>query len=366
MHRIFLGLVAPYNEQCPALCGTDVTIIGLSDSYTEDGWYLQVNDSNIVYMESGAITETVPCESGMADLAIVSGAVVGTPYVWHNGSWNPLITVELKTQNIGVDFTLITQTEDYFANELTGVCQISTDGGTTWTDVGTITNAELQIGTEVIFNTTETNYIYRVIVTDTVTGCQFYNPSPPGSNAPVTYFILDDEFLNQFIDWTFDGTDLLDWRNTVLPTLPNFLFDASVAESGDSLYVSFFGVNHPDIVVVDSLSNPVTLNWQTVTTTVPCLTTTFTVVDPTDTIIQYLMIGNYVLPSSSLPVTDPQCAVKIQNIFVGNSFGTTTTVNISVVGNDVTLTVQGSNGLITGIRWVDSLLNTGDETFTTC
>ena len=78
------------------------------------------------------------------------------------------------------------------------------------------------------------------------------------------------------------------------------------------------------------------------------------------------MIGNYVLPSSSLPVTDPKCAVEIQDIFVGNGFGTNSTVNITVNGNDITLKVHGSNGLITGIRWMDSLFNTGDETFTTC
>jgi hypothetical protein len=351
---------------CPTLCGTDVNIINTSDQYTVDGWYMQVDASNLVYMEADTIIETVPCESGLADFKITSGAVTFAPAVWHNGQWDGAIAVELIGQDLGNNFTLTTTIEDYFTNPCTGSVQISTNGGSTWTEVGTLTNSQLVDGEQAIFDTTETDFIYRVIVTDTVTGCQFYNPAPDGSSAPVTYFILNDEFLSQFSGWTFDGTDLLDFRTNILPTLTNFLFDASVDEAGDSLYVAFSGVNAPTVTVVDAIAEPVTLDWITLTTKIPCLSATFTVIDPTDTAIQYLMIGSYIITASALSVTNPLCATEIQSAMRLNGFGSLSTVEINVAGSDVTIIFRDTNGLVTGIRWLDSAMNTGDETLSPC
>jgi len=173
-----LGIIPVDSNNCPSICSAASEIIGISDSYTVDGWYLQVDASNLVYMESNVITQTVECPDGIADFSITVGTSTAAPTVWYNDSWQPLIIVDLKTQNVGVDFSMTTQIKDWFTNECTGLAQISTDGGTTWVDVGTMTNSELTGGLEVVFNTTETDYIVRVIVTDTVTGCSYYNPSP--------------------------------------------------------------------------------------------------------------------------------------------------------------------------------------------
>ena len=351
---------------CPQICGTDVAILGLSDGFTVDGWYLQVDASNLVYMESDVITETVACESGLANYILVSGSVITAPHIWQDGSWQRAMYVELISQNVGVDFTLSVLIEDYFANPVTGVAQISEDGGVTYTPVGTLTDTDLTTGAEVTFLTTATSYIYQVVVTDTVTGCQFFNPAPDNLNPPVTYFILSDQFLSQFTGWTFNGTDLLDFRDNILPTLPNFLYDSSIDTAGDTLYVAFSGVNAPTITVVDAVADPVTLDWVTLIAKIPCLSATFTVIDPTDTTIQYLMIGSYVVAASALPVTNPLCATEIQSLMVGNGFGSLTTVEINVAGNDVTITFRNSNGLVTGIRWLDSAMNTGDETLSPC
>ena len=350
MHRVFLGLVAPYNDSCPQICGTDIDIIGISDNFTDDGWYLQVDASNLVYMESDVITETVACESGLANYILVSGSVITAPHIWQDGSWQRAMYVELISQNVGVDFTLSVLIEDYFANPVTGVAQISEDGGVTYTPVGTLTDTDLTTGAEVTFLTTATSYIYQVVVTDTVTGCQFFNPAPDGSSVPVTYFILDDQFLAQFTGWTFDGTDFLDFRDNILPNLPNYLFASSADEAGDSIYVAFSGVTHPNIVVVDAIANPVTLDWTTLIAKIPCLSATFTVIDPTDTTIQYLMIGSYVVAASALPVTNPLCATEIQSAMRGNGFGALTNVEINIAG----------------IRWLDSAMNTGAETLSPC
>ena len=51
---------------CPEICGTDIDIIGVSNAFTVDGWYLENGASNIVYMEANVITQKVPCPWGLA------------------------------------------------------------------------------------------------------------------------------------------------------------------------------------------------------------------------------------------------------------------------------------------------------------
>jgi hypothetical protein len=148
--------------------------------------------------------------------------------------------------------------------------------------------------------------------------------------------------------------------------MPHFLHDASADEAGDSIYVAFSGSSIPDITVIDALSNPVVLDWQVLNNEVPCISATFTVVDPSDTIIEYLLINNYIITASAVTVTNPLCATEIQNVMVGNGFGPSTTVEINVAGNDVTIIFRNSNGLINGVRWLDSAMNTGDETLIPC
>lgn len=191
---VLLGILPdPNASTCPTLCGAGFNILEISDNYTVDGYYLQVDASNIVYMESGIITETIPCESGFADFHQSSGNTVAAVAVWHNNTWDVLITVTLASQDFGIDFQLETIIGDWFTNPCTGVCQISEDGGVTWTQVGTMTNAELIAGSAVTFPTTAENYIYRTIITDTVTGCSYYNPSPDIGTAAycIDYVVID-------------------------------------------------------------------------------------------------------------------------------------------------------------------------------
>ena len=366
MHRVFLGLVAPYNDSCPVICGSDLFIIGISNNYTVDGWYLEQEASNIVYMESGAIIETVPCDTGLANYGHANGRSYEYPHYFNGGQWVYLINVTQELVS-GTEYNLTVELDTtYNWGVASGVLQYSIDNGATYIDIGTFEYSPSSLPPYLFtFDEGTNDFILRAIVT-LENGCQFFNPAPDGSNAPVTYFILDDQFLSQFTGWTFDGTDLLDFRDNILPTLPNFLYDSSIDTAGDSLYVAFSGVTHPDIIVVDSATDPVVLDWVTLIAKIPCLSATFTVVDPTDTTIQYLMIGSKVITASALPVTNPLCATEIQSLMVGNGFGSLTTVEINVAGNDVTITFRNSNGLVTGIRWLDSAMNTGDETLSPC
>jgi len=363
---------------CPAICGTDIDIVGIyQGDPVADGWYLRqgagasAEVAEIVYIESDTITESRVCDSRIADYGHPNGINGGyeAPHYYNSGGdWLPMLEVGLKDLGSN-DYEFTIWGADPFPYDIAGstiLVQYSTDGGTTWIDGGTADGTSLG-GTfiPVTFNTGTNTFIYRTIVT-LANGCQFYNPAPDGSNAPVTYFILDDQFLSQFIGWTFNGTDLLDFRNNVLPTLPNFLLDSSADGAGDSLYVAFSGVNHPNIVVVDAVSDPITLDWTTLIAKIPCLSATFTVNDPSDTTLQTLNIGSYIIAATAIAFTDPSFVSVIQAQMRGNGFGSLTTVEINIVGNDVTITFRNSNGLVTGISWVDSAMNTGDETLTTC
>ena len=86
---------------CPTICGTDIEIVGISDNYTVDGWYLESGASNLVYMESGVITQTVACPSGLANYGHGGGVNDGyeSPHYFNSGdaTWNPLIESVLKT-----------------------------------------------------------------------------------------------------------------------------------------------------------------------------------------------------------------------------------------------------------------------------
>ena len=368
--RVLLGLLPdPNADSCPTICGTDIEIVGISDNYTVDGWYLEFGASNLVYMESGVITQTVACPSGMANYGHPNGPNNGyeAPHLFsQGGEWFPMLEVDTKDNGgFNYDFTIYGADEYDYAGATT-VVLYSTDGGATYVEGGT-GGAPDDSGLVINVDTGTDSFIYQVVVT-LANGCKLYNPAPPNLGSPVVYFILDDPFLGNFSGWTFNGTDLLDFRENILPNLPNWMYDASVVESGDSLYVVFSGVSIPNITVVDALSNPVDLDWVVLNSVIPCQTVTFTVVNPSDTYIQYLLIGSYVDPASlSLATfTDPDFISDFEAKLRADGYGSLATASISINGNDVTIGLANANGLTTGFRWLDSAMNTGDVTLTNC
>jgi hypothetical protein len=326
-----LGIIPVDSTNCPSICSAASEIIGVSDSYTVDGWYLQIDASNLVYMEADTIIETVPCESGLADFKITSGAVTIAPAVWHNDSWQPLIIVDLKTQNVGVDFSMTTQIGGWFTNECTGLAQISTDGGATWVDVGTMTNSELTGGLEVVFNTTETDYIVRVIVTDTVTGCSYYNPSPDtGIPAYGIYYALIDPSVDPlftllgsingvtplddpFNDWVDILITMADPYQTVAGRLGGIGVDFSQQDGGGGFESPFYlqiispivSVPTELAVVLDSSGTPFDTSPQGVATVVKNYVATYTFADPDVTFFEGFVIFGANVRYNQLGITNP-------------------------------------------------------------
>lgn len=194
MHRVFLGLVAPYNEQCPSLCGSDLFIVGISNSYTVDGWYLEFGFMNLVYMESGNITETVPCESGLADYGHpngINGGYEAPHYFTQGGEWLPLLEVKIRDNGgFNYDFTVF-GSDEYDWNGSTTLIQYSTDGGTVWIDGGS-DGPPQDDGTTINVTTGTSSFIYRTIVT-LANGCQFFNPAPTQSSSSycIDYAVID-------------------------------------------------------------------------------------------------------------------------------------------------------------------------------
>jgi len=337
-----LGIIPVDSNNCPTLCGTGFHILEISDNYTVDGYYLQVDASNIVYMESGIITETIPCESGFADFHQSSGNTVAAGAVWHNDSWQPLIIVDLKTQNVGVDFSMTTQIEDWFTNECTGLAQISTDGGATWVDVGTMTNSELTGGLEVVFNTTETDYIVRVIVTDTVTGCSYYNPSPDtGIPAYGIYYALIDPSVDPlftllgsingvtplddpFNDWVDILIKMADPYQTVAGRLGGIGVDFSQQDGGGGFESKFYlqiispigSVPTELAVVLDSLGTPFDTSPQGVATVVKNYVATYTFADPDVTVVEGFVIFGATVRYNQLGITNPSVQQEVELVMI--------------------------------------------------
>lgn len=130
--RVLLGLLPdPNADSCPSLCGTDVEIIGISNAYTVDGWYLQFDDSNLVYMESGVITDTVSCASGFAQLVFETDVgVYQLLGVFSAGVWTFMAAGSVTETGLDHDFSVIIANTDSLNNQL----QVTYDG-TTWTTV---------------------------------------------------------------------------------------------------------------------------------------------------------------------------------------------------------------------------------------
>lgn len=160
---------------CPTMCGTDVNIIGISDSFTVDGWYLQVDASNLVYMESGVVTQTVPCSSGIADYGHTDGVSGGfeNPH-YFSGVWESLLEVVIKDPvGTAYDFFLY-GLDSYPWGAATSEVQVSTDNGATW-NTAISGGAPSSAGITGTYDTGTINFVYRAVVT-LEDGCVFTDP----------------------------------------------------------------------------------------------------------------------------------------------------------------------------------------------
>jgi hypothetical protein len=157
---------------CPTLCGTDVNIINTSDQYTVDGWYAQVDASNLVYMEGGVITDTVPCASGIAAYAVQANE--DTAFIlWFNGSsWEGMATVHFEYSGSGLDFNYEVLLNPNTSTLLNTLVQITYDG-TTFITASTFDN-ETGNGT---ISASSNIFKYRIV--NTWDDCPYYMENCP-------------------------------------------------------------------------------------------------------------------------------------------------------------------------------------------
>ena len=214
--RVLLGLLPdPNADSCPAICSAETPIVGVSSAYTVDGWYLEESLSNLVYMVSGSITQTVPCSSGLADYGHDNGNQFNGyeyPHIYDtlNNYWIPLMEVKV-TLSSGTEFRCEVHVSwGFLDNSSTGVFQTSIDNGSTWQDTISFNiNAGVP---DVTFDIGTTNFIYRTVVTDFVTECEFFNPSEIGWAA------ICPTIDPSVYDYAIGSAEIVDGNWTIYPS----------------------------------------------------------------------------------------------------------------------------------------------------
>lgn len=166
-----LGIIPVDSNNCPSICSAASEIIGISDSYTVDGWYAQVDASNLVYMEGGVITDTVPCESGIAAYAVQVDE--GTDFIlWFNGtSWEGMATVHFEW-NAELVFDYAIMLNPNTTSALNTLLQITYNG----TNFTTITSFNSDTSSDQL---TTTSNIFKYRVVNTWNDCPYYFESCP-------------------------------------------------------------------------------------------------------------------------------------------------------------------------------------------
>ena len=154
--RVLLGLLPdPNADSCPTICGTDIEIVGISDDYTVDGWYLQWDESNLVYMESGVITDTIACDSGYAQLVFEPS--IGTYQllgVFSAGAWTFMGSANVSETDLDHDFDIQINVTDALNTQL----QVTYDG-TTWTTVYSADSGTI----DTTYSASSHNFRWRVL-----------------------------------------------------------------------------------------------------------------------------------------------------------------------------------------------------------
>ena len=154
--RVLLGLLPdPNADSCPTICGTDIEIIGISNDYTVDGWYLQFDASNLVYMESNVITDTVACSSGFAQLVF---ELVASNYdligVFSSATWNYMGNASVSESGLDHTFNINLNYTDSLNNQL----QVTYDG-ITWEAVYSTDGSSINY----VYTASSHNFRWRVL-----------------------------------------------------------------------------------------------------------------------------------------------------------------------------------------------------------
>ena len=334
--RVILGLVAPYNEQCPAICGTDIDIIGLSNSFTVDGWYLEYDAPNIVYMESGIITETVECPSRLADYGHPNGINSGyeAPHVFADDFWTPVSEVTLiNTGGTSNEIRVYVNSNYTVGSSL--LVEYSLDGGATWLELGSST--EFNDPTQFPFDLGTNIFIYRTILT-LADGCQYYNPAPDtGSPSYAIYYATID--MSADVLFTLLGTingitpldpipqaqvdillTMVDPYQTVAGRIGGIGVDFSQLDGGGGWEVPFYlqiispigSVPTELAVILDSSGTPVDTSVQGTATVIKNYVATYTFVEPEVTFVEGFEIFGATVRYNQIGITNPDVQQEVE------------------------------------------------------
>lgn len=226
MHRVFLGLVAPYNDSCPTVCESPSgEILGDSSAFTVDGYYVEDGQSNIVYMESGVITETFPCASGIVDYHIESGTRFYYGYVFISGSgWETRGYID-QTENLDfINFECSLSINGNSSDNIDNKYQISYDGST-WEDILVFS------GDTAAPNFAASSPVFVSRVFFTWNGCPYYMEHPDG----LCPLIAEDTW--QFSVPSYVGDPVVIYPLAIIPA--GFTVDIEGTTDGGTTWTAF-------------------------------------------------------------------------------------------------------------------------------
>lgn len=172
-----IGSGAP-EPGCPALCGSDLSLVGISDNYTVDGWYVAVDGQELIYLESGIKTDETTCTSGFAALYWPvdneNPNLYQGPYAYISGEWIPMMRYNFDASS-SPEVAVQLVADEYFDTETTtAAVEIKNTIGGDWSDVSGISLAG-----DPVSISSENCFMVRIKVTD-VNGCIFYGYGPNG------------------------------------------------------------------------------------------------------------------------------------------------------------------------------------------
>ena len=205
---------------CPTICGTDIEIIGISNDYTVDGWYLEFGASNLVYMESNVITDTVACSSGFAQLVF---ELVASNYdligVFSSATWNYMGNASVSESGLDHTFNINLNYTDSLNNQL----QVTYDG-ITWEAVYSTDGSSINY----VYTASSHNFRWRVL--NYFEECPYYL----GTTEGVCPIVKAD-------DWAYSIPSSVDnggsWEIYPLATIPSgFTVNVELSTDGGTTW----------------------------------------------------------------------------------------------------------------------------------
>lgn len=242
------------------------------------------------------------------------------------------------------------------------------------------------------------------IISDLITGViPTSDPEVPVEPQFLTYAFVADPDTAGFIDWQFIGIDSFDFC-TFTPAYSTYFGVDSLgcfngASDVASWYSNWAGLNGtpypneaslerdhtdlaayafayygnnapPDMQITDSLGNPITPVWEVISPV--CRTITFTVDDINDGCLIHAFASGYddlTTYEFGVFTGEPVIGDAAWPAFMLNAMpkATPATIDVVIVGNQVTVTIENTFEYIRGWKWENPVtLATGTAFFTTC